>query len=76
MAGLDSCFRKIISGLFCRRERGWETGKLTQGSEDNDGETRMVLKDILEIEHPGFGLECDVFGEGRWSRRSPRYFLS
>lgn len=53
------------SQVYFAGERGWETGKLTQGSEDNDGETRMVLKDILEIEHPGFGLECDVLGGGQ-----------
>lgn len=53
------------SQVYYAGERGWETGKLTQGREDNDGEIRMVLKNIIEIEHPRFGGdECDVLGKG------------
>lgn len=57
---LEKSFQVYFAG-----ERSWETGELNQNSEDNDGEMRMVLKDILEFEHPRFGLECDALCGGR-----------
>lgn len=42
------------------QERQGGRWDFNQGGEDKDGEMKMFLKYILEVEHPRFQLECGV----------------